>query len=163
MRLEPDGEASSTVDSAGPPRASRSPLSALNGPLQRVGILTGAQGDLRAFFAELKALEEVAYELAEAVTREVDGGHMVNKLTSDRRRLVANAHRLGRIVVLARVAEQEMPQLFRRRNHLRRGDPQLLGMFLDEDQDAIGDPSGVRQVERDVEVRHARGRIMPRL
>src|SRR2546430_16676745 len=97
-------------------------------PLQRARILAGAQGDRRPLFAELEALEEVADVLAEPVVD--DGGALdgVDEGAAERGGLVAEAQRVGGIVVRLRVAEEEL------RHPLGRGDrlvrllaPSLLG------------------------------------
>lgn len=50
----------------------------LHGSLQGIGILAGAQRDFCAFFAELEAFEEIAYQLTETIADELHFDHMVN-------------------------------------------------------------------------------------
>ena len=124
--------------------------------LQRIWILSGEKGNLRPFLAQFKTFKKIAHELAEAVARQFGGDDGIDELTADRGRFVAQRHRfvLGRIVVFAAEAEQQVPQPLRRVNRFRRLHILLLGMTLHDDQQPVRDSPGVGKIEGDVEMRH---------
>src|SRR6266513_1242857 len=121
--------------------------------LQRIRTLAGAQGDRRPLFAELEALEEIADVLPEPVVDDAGALDGVDERAAERGGLVAEAQRVGRIVVRLRVAEEKLRYRLGRCDRLVRLPATLLGHAIEELHDPIRQPSRVRDVQRNVEER----------
>ena len=120
-------------------------------------IFSGAQRNLRSFFAELEALEEIADVLAEAVAFDVQGIELVNKLTTKDCCFVANGDGFGAtgILIIRAVAKEKIGNSLGRVDRFNGLDAVLFAVAFEEVEDAIGEATGMRQIERDVEMRHA--------
>ena len=144
----------SIYPTSGTARSSTS-SSILNGPLQRVRILTGAQRDLRTLFAERETFEQIPDELAESIILCVQLLDQVDDLATDACGRITNSPRLRlrRILTRKLVVEQNPEkllclscELFTTLVFRRNG-------FGDSD-DAFRDRAGVREIELEIDVSH---------
>ncbi len=92
--------------------------------------------------------------MAESVAGDVGSLDGVDELTAHVRRLVTDGHWIGRIVLSRNVAKKIRRQPLRSFGDFRRIECQLLRVPLEQGDDAIRDPAGMRQIERDIEVGH---------
>src|SRR5436305_4841626 len=113
---------------------------------------------MRAFFAELEALEVVANVLAEAVALDAERFELVNQLTTEDGRLFADGigFLAAGILIVRAVAKEEIRHALGGVDRLVRLDAVLFAVTLEQIENAVGQTSGMRQIERDVEVRHTR-------